>query len=78
MNALFGQKQPKSELLCFALSQNLTCLTKTSIVYSFSKLPDAAEHGVDSVGVGGVGGERVADLMAQRGTVFLERLEERR
>ena len=38
-----------------------------------SKLPDSAEEGVDGVGVGGVGGERVADLVAEGGAVFLQR-----
>ena len=38
-----------------------------------SKLPDSAEERVGGVGVGGVGGERVADLVAEGGAVFLER-----
>ena len=37
------------------------------------KLPDSSEEGVDGVGVGGVGRERVADLVAEGGAVFLER-----
>ena len=36
-------------------------------------VPDSAEEGVDGVGVGGVGGERVADLVAEGGAVFLQR-----
>ena len=36
------------------------------------KLPDSSEEGVDGVGVGGVGRERVADLVAEGGAVFLE------
>ena len=39
------------------------------------KLPDSSEEGVDGVGVGGVGRERVADLVAEGGAVFLEREE---
>ena len=39
------------------------------------QLPDSAEEGVDGVGVGGVGGERVADLVAEGCAVFLERVE---